>query len=64
MRANLIFAIGATGSKKDLATFMELIRADLDHRAEEIARDIMGGHVQILPQEEVIESEESSRSSG
>lgn len=53
MRANIIVAVGIVGSKEDCRKFMELMRADFEHRCREAAEEIMDGRIEILPMPEV-----------
>lgn len=58
MRVSIVVAVGAMGEDKDLQEFMELCRADFEHRAVEIATDLLGGRVTILPMSETFGDDE------
>jgi hypothetical protein len=57
VRANIVVAVGIEGSRADCERFVELMRADFEHRCHEAAREIMRGRIHILPLPEVTHEE-------
>lgn len=64
MRVSIVVAVGATGEKEDLEKFMDLCAADFEVRSQQIAVELMGGRVTILPMSEAMEDDEISESAG